>query len=75
MTVTHPTVGEAAPRAEVGPFAGLEAALAEYRAAVVEHERAKRGVCFVELSRARCLESETRLRVTQVGLGLRLKVP
>lgn len=73
MIAVHPATGEAALPGEVGVFTALEAALAEYRAAVLEHERAKGGVCSVELARARCLESETRLRLTQVGLGLRLK--
>lgn len=67
MTAAHP-IG-----AEVGEFAALETALAEYRQAVLEHERAKGGGCYVVLARASCLEAETRLRLTQVGLGLRLK--
>ena len=75
MIATRPGVGEAALPAEVGEFAALEAALAEYRAAVLEHERAKGGKCCVALARARCMESETHLRLTQVGLGLRLKTP
>lgn len=74
MTVTHPTVGEVALPADMSPFAAFEAALIEYRAAVVEHEGAKGGVCFVELARARCMESEARLKLAQVGLRLRLKV-
>ena len=67
MIAPHP-VG-----AEVGPFEALEAALAAYRQAVLEHERAKGGACCVALVRARCLESEARLKVAQVGVGLRLK--
>lgn len=75
MTAAHPATGEAALPAEVGEFAALETALAEYRQAVLEHERAKGGVCVVELARARCLESEAHLRLSQVGIGLRLKTP
>ena len=59
----------------MSPFERLEAAVLEFRRAVVDHEAVKAQAghtCPVVLAKARCMEAEARLAVTQAWVGLKL---